>query len=65
MVDSEEDMFDYQLPIDGNDVMEIKNLKPCKEVKECLDYAMKLAFNKPKITREELIKHVKGYKLKH
>lgn len=65
MVDSGEDMFDYQLPIDGNDVMEIKNIKPCKEVKECLEYAMKLAFNKPKITREELIKHVKGYKLKH
>lgn len=64
MVDNREDMFDYRLPIDGNDVMEIKNLKPCKEVKECLDYAMKLAYNNPKITKNELLKHIKGYKLK-
>ena len=64
MVDEGTDMFDYKLPIDGNDVMENKGIKPCKEVKEYLDYAMKLVYNNPKITRTELLKHVKGYKIK-
>lgn len=57
-------MFDYKLPIDGNDVMETKRLKPGREVKEYLDYALKLAYAFPNITREDLIKHIKGYKLK-
>lgn len=64
MVDSGEDMFNYQLPIDGNDVIEVKHIKPGKEVKECLDYAIKLAFNEPKITKEKLLKSIKSYKLK-
>ena len=64
MIDDGVDMFDYELPIDGNDVMEVKGLEPSKEVKECLEYAMKLAYNNPKITRDELLKHIKGYKLR-
>ena len=64
MVDDKTDMFDYELPINGNDVMFIKGIKPGKEVKECLEYAMKLAYNNPKITRTELLKHIKGYHLK-
>ena len=64
MVDEGTDMFDYQLPINGDDVMFIKGIEPGKEVKECLEYALKLAYNKPKITRTELLTHVKGYKVK-
>lgn len=64
MIDDWTDMFDYELPIDGNDVMEVKGIEPGKDVRECLDYAMKLAYNNPRITREELLKHIKGYKLK-
>ena len=64
MVDEETDMFDYALPIDGNDVMFIKGIKQGIEVKECLDYALKLAFNNPKISRAELLKHIKGFNLK-
>ena len=63
MVDDKTDMFDYKLPIDGNDVMEVKGIKPGKEVRECLDYAMKLAYNNPKMDRELMLKHIKGYKL--
>lgn len=58
------DMFDYKLPIDGNDVMEAKGLQPGRKVKECLDYALKLAYNNPKMDRETMLKHIKGYKLK-
>ena len=63
MVDDNTDMFDYKLPINGDDVMSIKGIGPGRDVKDCLEYAMKLAFNNPKITRTELLKHVKGYKL--
>lgn len=64
MVDEGTDMFDYELPINGDDVMFIKGIEPGKEIRECLDYAMKLAYNNPKITRTELLKHIKGYKIK-
>ena len=64
MIEENTDMFGYRLPIDGNDVMAIKGLKPGREVKECLDYALKLAFNNPKIDKETLLKHIKGYKVK-
>ena len=65
MIVENTDMFGYRLPIDGNDVMVIKGLKPGREVKECLDYALKLAFNNPKIDKETLLKHIKGYKVKN
>ena len=64
MVDDKTDMFDYELPINGDDVMFIKGIEPGRDVKDCLEYAMKLAYNNPKITRTELLKHIKGYKLK-
>ena len=65
MIVENTDMFGYRLPIDGNDIMAIKGLKPGREVKECLDYALKLAFNNPKIDKETLLKHIKGYKVKN
>ena len=61
MVDDNTDMFDYKLPINGDDVMFIKGIEPGRDVKDCLEYAMKLAYNNPKITRTELLKHIKGY----
>ena len=64
MVDDKTDMFDYELPINGDDVMFIKGIEPGRDVKDCLEYAMKLAYNNPKITRTELLKHIKGYKIK-
>ena len=38
-------MFGYKLPLTGKDVMEIKGIKPGPNVKECLDYLMKLALS--------------------
>jgi len=56
-------MFGYKLPLTGKDVMEIKGIKPGLKVKECLDYLLKLAFVNPLRDKEEVIKHLKGYRL--
>lgn len=64
MIEDGTDMTSYKLPIDGNDVMRVKGLKPGREVKECLDYALKIAFNNPKLNREEFLKLIKSYNLK-
>lgn len=59
-----EDMANYKLPVDGNDVMSVLNIAPCKEVKDCLWWLMKFVFANPKITRDELLKKIKQYNLK-
>ena len=56
-------MFGYQLPIDGNDVMEILGIEPGPKVKKYLDHCMKLAFNNPEITKEACIKQIKSFKI--
>jgi len=56
-------MFGYKLPLTDKDVMEIKCIEPGPEVKECLDYLLKLAFVNPLRDKEETIKHLKGYRL--
>ena len=56
-------MFGYKLPLTGKDVMENKGIKPGPKVKECLDYLLKLAFVNPLRDKEEVIKHLKGYRL--
>lgn len=43
--------------------MAIKGLKPGREIKKVLDYILKQCFNNPLITKEEYLKHVKGYKI--
>ena len=57
-------MFGYKLPISGRDVMEIKGIQPGPEVKDCLDYLLKLAFVNPLRDKEEVIKHLKGYRIR-
>ena len=56
-------MFGYRLPLTGKDVMEIKGIGPGPQVKECLDYLLKLAFANPLRDKEETIKHLKGYRV--
>ena len=56
-------MFGYKLPLTGKDVMEIKGIKPGPEVRECLEFLLKLAFVNPLRDQEEVIKHLKGYRL--
>lgn len=56
-------MFGYKLPINGEDVMVCRNIEAGPEVKACLEYCQKLAFNNPEITKEECLAHVKNYKI--
>jgi len=56
-------MFGYKLPLNGKEVMALKGIEPGTAVKECLDYLLKLAFVNPLKDRDEVIKHLKGYKL--
>ena len=60
---NEKRMFGYQLPIDGNDVMEVLGIEPGPKVKKYLDHCMKLAFNNPEITKEACIKQIKSFKV--
>lgn len=56
-------MFGYKLPINGNDVMEVKGIEAGPEVKKYLDHCLKLAFNNPNITKEECVKDIKKLKI--
>lgn len=60
---NEKRMFGYQLPINGNDVMEVLGIEPGPKVKKYLDHCMKLAFNNPEITKETCIKQIKSFKV--
>lgn len=52
-------LINYKLPINGNDVMEVLNIPPSKDVDKCLKWLMTFAYSKPKITREELLNILK------
>lgn len=54
-------IFGYRIPFTGNDVMRLKGLAPGPEVKDCLDYLLKLAFVNPLRPQAELEKHLFGY----
>lgn len=58
-------MFGYKLPITGEEVMQLKGIMPGLEVKNCLDYMLKLAYVNPMRDKEEFVKHLKGYRLKN
>ena len=46
-------MFGYKLPVDGNDIMEIKNIEPSAKVKEYMSLLMEQAFINPLISRRD------------
>lgn len=46
-------MFGYRLPVDGNDVMAIKNIEPSAKVKEYLELLMEQAYVNPHITKKD------------
>lgn len=52
------DMFDYKMPVTGDDVMEYKGLKPGPDVRKYLDYMLKICFNNPQISKEQLLKSI-------
>ena len=60
-----EDMFMYHLPVNGDDVMRVKNIKPGRAVRKYLDYLLKLAYNNPKLTRDEMLDKIRNLKEEH
>ena len=53
MIEKGQAMFGYKLPVDGNDVMEILNINPSKNVKRYLNLLMDMAYVNPFITKKE------------
>ena len=58
-------MFGYKLPLSGKEIMELKGMNPGPEIKECLEYLLKLALVNPLRDREEFVKHVRGYRIEN
>ena len=56
-------MFGFRLALTGKEIMEIKGLGPGPQIKKCQDYLMALAFNNPLMTRDDVIKFLKGFRL--
>ena len=53
MIEKGQAMFDYTLPVNGNDVMEILSINPSKNVKRYLNLLMDMAYANPFITKKE------------
>ena len=53
MIEKGQAMFGYKLPVNGNDVMEILNINPSKNVKRYLNLLMDVAYANPFITKKE------------
>lgn len=53
MIEKGQAMFGYTLPVNGNDVMEILNINPSKNVKRYLNLLMDMAYVNPFITKKE------------
>lgn len=53
MMVNETSYFEYKLPVDGNDVMEILGIEPGKKVKEALDFLLQEAFKDYYLTKED------------
>lgn len=56
-------MFGYKPVLSGKDIMQIKSIGPGPQIKKCQDYLMALAFNDPKMPREQVVKHLEGFRL--
>ena len=56
-------MFDFRPWLTGEEIMQIKGLGPGPQIKKCQDYLMALAFNDPKMPREQVVKHLEGFRL--
>lgn len=51
-------MFDYKLPVDGNDIMKALNIEGGPIIKKILDELLDLAFSNPTLTKDDFIKYV-------
>lgn len=57
-------MFGHKLWLTGNEIMALKGISSGPKVKECQEFLMKLAFVNPSRDKDEVIKHLKGYRFK-
>ena len=60
MCSSRQDMFEFKLPVNGDDIMTFKGIKPGREIKDYQEYMLKLCFNNPTLTKEELLDKIKN-----
>ena len=54
-------MFGYKLPVDGNFIMEKKNIKAGPMVKQYLDFLLEIAFYNPHLSKEDCEKILELY----
>lgn len=52
------DMVNYKLPINGDDIMRVTGLKPCKDVGVYIDNLTNLVLHAPNLTKEEMLEIV-------
>ena len=55
-------MFEYKLPVNGNDIMNVFNIKPGPKIKEYLDKSLDIVFDNPYITKDEILNKLKEIK---
>ena len=56
-------MFGYKPWLNGREIMALKGISSSPKVRACLEFQLKLAFVNPLRDKEEVIKHLKGYRL--
>ena len=55
-------LFNYKLPVDGNDIMSVLGIEAGPKVKEAQNFLLEKAFKKPTMTKEDCIKELKHFK---
>ena len=53
-------MFWYKLPVNGDDVMEVRSIGRCPEVGQWLKYALDIAYRNPLVSRNELLDAIRS-----
>lgn len=65
MMHDGEDMFDFKLPVTGEEIMDARGCQPGEEVGKCVEYLTKLCFNGvKKMDKENCLKMIKNFKIK-
>lgn len=59
----EERMFGFKLPINGFDVLENCKFEHKSDMKLIFEHALKLAFANPELTKEDMLKELKHFKI--
>lgn len=63
MMKNDEDMLNYTLPVNGDDIMKALDLPPSEKIKRYIEIVKKICYKNPKITKEDCIKQIKNIRL--